>query len=621
MNSVFLNKRLLPLLLTLPLLLWTLRGEEDTPDRDLSQPQAVTVEAESPPAKEEAKQPERPSRKRSRSRGDADAPAIFGASIVPAGERVGDAVSVCGRTEVDGEVGGDAVAVFGPMFNRGKVNGDAVAVFGNLKTTGVVKGSAVCVFGNAEINGPVDDELVVIFGDLKLGPNAEVKNTATVVFGHIDRDPDASLGMVNIVGMLPKFKGLGSIGTWGSECLARGRLLGFSEGLGLAWMIAGAHLLFYVFLALVMRKPTEYCIDTLVARPGMSLVSSVLAFLLTPVLVILLAVTGVGAVLLPFLFLGLVFLSFFSRVVMLGWIGRPLTRLWGDSPLNHVAFAVIIGGLFVSLLYCVPVVALLVHSVLGSIGFGVVILAILQAAKREKKQTPPAPPASGAFTSSSFQAPAPASAESVSGPAVGLGSAGFAAAAEPSVSAAAGLEPPVAAESAAVPLVVPPVPEAASGFARNEASSFRAQPRPSSPPASALPRATFWLRMGSLGIDLVIMIILTGVISSFVPSFMRHFLPSGPISFLFPMAIYGALMWKLRGTTIGGIICRLEVVRTDDRPMDWTTCVVRGLGCILSAFCLGLGFLWIIWDPKGESWHDKIAGTAVVVLPDSKPLV
>ncbi|HZL44558.1 MAG TPA: sigma factor [Verrucomicrobiae bacterium] len=32
-------------------------------------------------------------------------------------------------------------------------------------------------------------------------------------------------------------------------------------------------------------------------------------------------------------------------------------------------------------------------------------------------------------------------------------------------------------------------------------------------------------------------------------------------------------------------------------------------------------FLWIIWDRDKQAWHDKIAGTEVVLLPRSLPLV
>ena len=47
-----------------------------------------------------------------------------------------------------------------------------------------------------------------------------------------------------------------------------------------------------------------------------------------------------------------------------------------------------------------------------------------------------------------------------------------------------------------------------------------------------------------------------------------------PLSFpgFFPvLAIYAAVMWKLKGTTIGGIVCGLKVVRLDGREIDWAT--------------------------------------------------
>ena len=57
-------------------------------------------------------------------------------------------------------------------------------------------------------------------------------------------------------------------------------------------------------------------------------------------------------------------------------------------------------------------------------------------------------------------------------------------------------------------------------------------------------------------------------------------------------------MWKYKGTTIGGIICGLKVVRLDDRELDWPTAVVRALGCFLSMAVAGLGFLWVVFDSE-----------------------
>jgi uncharacterized RDD family membrane protein YckC len=78
------------------------------------------------------------------------------------------------------------------------------------------------------------------------------------------------------------------------------------------------------------------------------------------------------------------------------------------------------------------------------------------------------------------------------------------------------------------------------------------------------------------------------------------------------IAIYAAVMWKMKGATIGGIVFGLQVVRLDDKPIEWETAIVRTLGCFLSAIALGLGFFWIAFDSEKQAWHDKIAGTVVV---------
>ena len=129
-------------------------------------------------------------------------------------------------------------------------------------------------------------------------------------------------------------------------------------------------------------------------------------------------------------------------------------------------------------------------------------------------------------------------------------------------------------------------------------------------PVSTLPRAGFWIRTGAL------------LIVVFITSMMyRSHGPDGPQGLLLGLAVYGAVMWKLKGTTIGGIVCGLKVVRIDGRPVDWPTAVVRSLSCFLSFVVVGLGFLGVIIDDDKQSWHDKIAGTTVVKVPKGMALV
>jgi len=90
---------------------------------------------------------------------------------------------------------------------------------------------------------------------------------------------------------------------------------------------------------------------------------------------------------------------------------------------------------------------------------------------------------------------------------------------------------------------------------------------------------------------------------------------------LLVLAAYGAVMWKVRGSTIGGIVFDLRVVRVDGREIDWQTAVIRALSCFLSLAVAGLGFIWIAFDDNHQAWHDKIAGTVVVRVAKGVPLV
>jgi len=155
-----------------------------------------------------------------------------------------------------------------------------------------------------------------------------------------------------------------------------------------------------------------------------------------------------------------------------------------------------------------------------------------------------------------------------------------------------------------------PAPSAAAAAVEPEAPKEGLQtPIEPAGEAASAPRAGFWIRMGALFLDIV----LIGII-------LALFHNTGKLEFLV-LAAYGAIMWKIKGATIGGIICGLKVVRLDGRAVDWPTAIVRALGCFLSLAIAGLGFFWIAFDDGKQAWHDKIAGTAVVRAPTGTSLV
>jgi uncharacterized RDD family membrane protein YckC len=125
--------------------------------------------------------------------------------------------------------------------------------------------------------------------------------------------------------------------------------------------------------------------------------------------------------------------------------------------------------------------------------------------------------------------------------------------------------------------------------------------------------------MAALALDTVLVGMILSLLSGLLPRFLQFH--HGPGGVLLVLALYGACMWKLRGTTIGGIVCGLKVVRLDQRELDWATAIVRALGCFLSLMVAGLGFIWVAIDDEKQSWHDKIAGTTVVRVPRGVSLV
>jgi uncharacterized RDD family membrane protein YckC len=503
-----------------------------------------------------------------------------------------DAVAILGDVLVEGRVLKDAVSVLGDLTVKGPVSHDAVAVLGDLNIEAPIGHDAVAVLGDVRVNAPINHELVCVLGDIHLGPNAKIGKGTVCVLGDVIKEEGAVTGTLEHSVRPPFIPQAGGLTDWVRLCLIKARLLAFSGDLGWAWAVAAIHLALYVLLGLLMRRPMEACVDTLHNSPGMSLVSAICAFFLSllvmPLLIIVLSVTVIG---IPLLIIGLVFAQFFTRGVCIAWLGSLFPRIAGRR--LHLALEVLLGGLLLCLLYCVPVVGFLIHFLIGFVGTGAVCYTLLQRYnRRASKSTPPTPP--------SLPAASPTSPLSAEVPPLEH----QAAAATTATPTARDCVPPEAA-----PAVQPPPTD----FVPPAMASLAALPPPplTATPAATLPRATFSQRMGALAIDLLLVGILFASVS---------FLHFGT-SFLVAMAAYGACLWKLRGATVGGIICKLEVVRLDGRPIDWSTSIVRALGTLLSAIPLGLGFFWIAMDRDSEAWHDKIAGTAVVRTPSSRPLV
>ncbi len=72
------------------------------------------------------------------------------------------------------------------------------------------------------------------------------------------------------------------------------------------------------------------------------------------------------------------------------------------------------------------------------------------------------------------------------------------------------------------------------------------------------------------------------------------------------------LLSQWNGQTIGKKILGLKVVTASGGQLDWLKAFIRSLSKLLSAMPMLLGYFWMLWDDKSQTWHDKIAETFVV---------
>ncbi|OGG02571.1 hypothetical protein A2Z33_02160 [Candidatus Gottesmanbacteria bacterium RBG_16_52_11] len=141
--------------------------------------------------------------------------------------------------------------------------------------------------------------------------------------------------------------------------------------------------------------------------------------------------------------------------------------------------------------------------------------------------------------------------------------------------------------------------------------------------------AGFTPRFFASMIDGFIVAVIYGLVST-IPSFLLSMVTgtSQDPGLALVSAIAGMALWVLgmagvyaywiyftgkSGQTVGKKLLNIRVVdAATGRPPTYTHAFLREvIGKLLSSFLL-LGYLWMLWDQRKQTWHDKIAGTVVV---------
>ena len=457
------------------------------------------------------------------------------------------------------------------------------------------------IFGDAVIEGRVDGDVAVILGSAELKSTAVINGSLVVVGGHVKVADGAQVhedlfvgggGLDAPAGFGPggHYVGIGSSTFDGYfrdlvPWLTRGLLWGrpIVPGLPWVWSIALMFFLMNLLLNVVFDAPVKAASAILRATPLSAFMSGLLVMLLAGPICLLLAVSVVGLAVVPFVMCALLIAAVLGKIAFARWIGGSVIHQ--DDPDNRALSlrSFLIGSAIMCVAYMIPVLGFVTWALAGVFGLGAATVAFFSAYRRENPRPPrkikvarPRPRRRYRRRRRRRAVPSAAYAE-----------------APPSVAYAQAMPPAEEPLYAAVASPGEPVPVATASE------------------LAVLPRAAFIDRLAAFALDAILIVIIVNVLD-----FDREF---ARVGFLLALT-YHVSFWTLKGTTLGGIICQLRLVRTDGERVGFPEALVRGLTGIFSLAVFGLGFLWILRDPDRQAWHDRVAGTYVVKVPRNWPI-
>jgi len=131
--------------------------------------------------------------------------------------------------------------------------------------------------------------------------------------------------------------------------------------------------------------------------------------------------------------------------------------------------------------------------------------------------------------------------------------------------------------------------------------------------------AGFWIRAGATLIDLILLLIITGVPLTLI--YGEEFwlgdqyyygIWDGLFSYVLPF-IGTIWFWLHFMGTPGKMVTNLKIVDAETgSKLSLLQAIGRYFAYILAFLPLGLGIFWIGIDKKKQGWHDKLAGTVVI---------
>ncbi|KAF0250444.1 MAG: hypothetical protein FD167_155 [bacterium] len=140
------------------------------------------------------------------------------------------------------------------------------------------------------------------------------------------------------------------------------------------------------------------------------------------------------------------------------------------------------------------------------------------------------------------------------------------------------------------------------------------------PPTNALvgslEQAGFALRIGAFMLDLLLIMVLLLFVTLLADSFISYQTIIAKIATLLLSVIWISnflVLPSIKGQSVGKWLVGIRIISSNQSRAKVSQILVRHLfGYFIATLPFALGLLWVIWDPKQQGWHDKLARTLVV---------
>jgi len=260
-----------------------------------------------------------------------------GPVLIPADSAYPANITISGDATIEGTVEGEITLSEGMLNLPGNSDGHVVLRDASFHVSGIVWGDLVTIQSEGVLSGEIYGDVLVFGGMLQLDSTALVKGNVTVLDGELGtadhamvrgQTTEVKLGFISK--LLERFMRKGWESTEPGEGFNLRNALDMPFGWGITFIFyILAYLLALLFLAVIPRwhKRSEVMVSRYPWSPWIMLLTGVIFHLVFAGLIVVLAITVVGAVLIPFALLFFVFLASMGTGQTSLWLGKKI-RKW-----------------------------------------------------------------------------------------------------------------------------------------------------------------------------------------------------------------------------------------------------------------------------------------------------